>query len=209
MYESNPLVLYETLNQTLRRYISTTLPISRRYPRLQDAFQKLLNEQELVKGPFVEALPDFKKGHNPGALLRCNGGFLHDTLGQLPENILNRRLHDHQEKAISLACKKGRNILVATGTGSGKTETFLYPIANRLLDDPNPEQPGVRCLIIYPMNSLANDQLYYRIAPLFGKYLGSAHITFGRFTSQIRAKTHRWEEETRLKQNEKLMCDAL
>ena len=151
MHESNPLTLFEKLNHTLRRYISTTLPISRRYPQLQEEFRKLLDIQELVKGPFVEALPDFKKGQKLEALLRGKGGFLNDNLGQLPEKILNRPLHGHQEEALIKACKNGKSILVATGTGSGKTETFLYPMAHRLLDDPKPEKPGVRCLIIYPM----------------------------------------------------------
>jgi len=205
MYESNPLVLFNNLNQTLRRYIPTTLPVSRRYPRLQDAFRTLLDEQELVKGPFVEALPDFEKARDLRTLLRKNGGFLHDGLESLPDKILDRQLHGHQEEALTKACKDGRSILVATGTGSGKTETFLYPLAQKLLDDPNPSAPGVRCLIIYPMNSLANDQLYYRIAPMFGTQLADAGITFGRFTSQIRANTDRKEEETRLKENDKLM----
>lgn len=205
MYESNPLVLFDTLNQTLRRYIPTTLPISRRYPQLQDEFRKLLNDEELVKGPYVEALPDFKKGKPLRALLRKNGGYLNDKLDSLPKNLLDRSLHSHQEEAFTRACKDNKSILVATGTGSGKTETFLYSIANRLLDDPNPEAPGVRSLIIYPMNSLANDQLYYRIAPLFGVQLVEAGITFGRFTSQIRANTERKEEEIRLRDNEKLI----
>ena len=51
MFESNPLVLFNTLNRTLRRYIPTTLPIGRRYPDLQTEFRRLLEEQELVKGP--------------------------------------------------------------------------------------------------------------------------------------------------------------
>lgn len=205
MYESNPLILFESLNSTLRRYISTTLPISRRYPRLQEAFRGVLKDQELVKGPFLEALPDFRKGRTLKSLLRKNGGFLHDSIGTLPDKLIERQLHWHQEDALTKACRDQKSILVATGTGSGKTETFLYPIANRLLDDPDSDLPGVRCLIIYPMNSLANDQLYYRIAPLFGVQLASAGITFGRFTSQIRANTDRKEEETRLKENEKLI----
>ena len=205
MYESNPLVLFESLNNTLRRYISTTLPISRRYPRLQESFRNVLKDQELVKGPFLEALPDFKKGRALKFLLRKNVGFLHDEIESLPDKLLERQLHWHQEDALTKACRDQKSILVATGTGSGKTETFLYPIAHRLLDDPEANKPGVRCLIIYPMNSLANDQLYYRIAPLFGVQLASAGITFGRFTSQIRANTDRKEEETRLKENEKLI----
>jgi DEAD/DEAH box helicase/Helicase conserved C-terminal domain/MrfA Zn-binding domain len=205
MAEHNPLLIFKSLNETLRRYIPTTLPISRRYPRLQKAFRGLLNDQELVKGPFVEALPDFKKGRPLRALLRQNGGFLNDGLEKLPGKILDRPLHGHQEVALTKACRDKQSILVATGTGSGKTETFLYPLAHRLLDDPEPDALGVRCLIIYPMNSLANDQLYYRIAPLFGVQLAEAAITFGRFTSQIRANTDRREEEARLKENDKLI----
>lgn len=208
MSEHNPLVLYRTLRDTLRRYIPTTLPISRRYPILRREFRQLLESKELVKGPFLEALPDFEKGATLRSLLRAQGGFLNDALGALPSPILDRPLHRHQEDALRAACERLESILSATGTGSGKTETFLLPIAHRLLDDPEPERPGVRCLLIYPMNALANDQLYYRIAPLFGRQLAAARISFGRFTSQIRANTRRDEEMSRLRENDKLM-DAL
>jgi superfamily II DNA or RNA helicase len=118
---------------------------------------------------------------------------------------LDRPLHKHQDQALTLGCQEGKSLLVATGTGSGKTESFLFPIADRLLRDPAPNEPGVRCLIIYPMNSLANDQLYYRIAPLFGRYLKDFGIKFGRFTSHIRANADRKEEESQLKNNDKLL----
>jgi len=206
MSEHNPLILYRTLNDTLRRYIPTTLPISRRYPRLRQAFRRLLEAKELVKGPYLEALPDFEKGATLRRLLRTQGGFLHDGLSALPDPILDRPLHRHQEDALRAACEHQESLLLATGTGSGKTETFLLPIAHRLLDDPDPKRPGVRCLLIYPMNALANDQLYYRIAPLFGRQLAEAGISFGRFTSQIRANTKRDEELSRLRENDKLMA---
>lgn len=206
MAETNPLKLFDTLQATLERYIPTTLPISRRYPQLRQRFQDEVRQQTLVKGPYVEALPDFEKGTSLEQLLRRQGGFLHDGLGDLPATLLQRPLHRHQEQALTLACRDQRSLLVATGTGSGKTETFLYPIAHRLLDDPTPNVRGVRCLLIYPMNALANDQLYYRIAPLFAHQLASAGISFGRFTSQIRANTPRDEEEYRLQGNDKLMA---
>ena len=38
MAENNPLILYQKLRDTLRRYIPTTLPISRNYPELKKAF---------------------------------------------------------------------------------------------------------------------------------------------------------------------------
>lgn len=205
MSESNPRRLHDALNATLRRYIPTTLPISRRYPELRREVREQVAAQTLVQGPYVEALPDFEKGRPLRALLRGNGGYLHDGFGALPAALLDRPLHRHQEQALELACRDGDNLLVATGTGSGKTECFLYPLVQRLLDDPEPQRPGVRCLLIYPMNALANDQLYYRIAPLFGHLLGAAGISFGRFTSQIRAHTRRFEEESRLRENDRLM----
>ena len=203
MKEANPSTLVDELKAVLGRYISTALPINRRYPRLAERFRKILATQNLVEGPYVEALPDFDKGASLEELLLKNGGFLHDALGQVP--TASRRLHKHQERALQLAVRDCKSQLVATGTGSGKTETFLYPIAHALLSDPEPEKPGVRALLVYPMNALANDQLYYRIAPLFGQFLKGHNITFGRYTGQIRANIRRGEEESRLLNNAKLM----
>ena len=45
---------------------------------------------------------------------------------------------------------------MATGTGSGKTECFLYPILDHVLA--NPSQRGIKAIILYPMNALAGDQ---------------------------------------------------
>ncbi|OQK17983.1 hypothetical protein AU255_09035 [Methyloprofundus sedimenti] len=205
MTENNPLILYRQLRDTLRRYIPTTLPISRNYPELKKAFQAVLNAEVLVKGPYIEALPDFEKGNSLRTLLKEHGGFLHHGFAQLPDALLDRALHAHQQEALTAACRDQQSLLVATGTGSGKTECFLYPLAQQLLSDSNPDEPGVRCLLIYPMNALANDQLYYRIAPLFGQQLAQQQISFGRFTSQIRANTTRAEEEIRLQDNDKLM----
>jgi ATP-dependent helicase YprA (DUF1998 family) len=85
----------------------------------------------------VEALPDFEKGASLNALLKKNGGFLHDALDVLP--TAGRALHRHQQLALEYAARDGKSLLVATGTGSGKTETFLYPIAHTVLADPEPK----------------------------------------------------------------------
>lgn len=62
----------------------------------------------------------------------------------------------HQEQAFEYIHKK-KNIIIATGTGSGKTESFIYPIIHECSQTPDIE--GVQALIVYPMNALANDQL--------------------------------------------------
>ena len=73
----------------------------------------------------------------------------------------------HQQRAWDrLTGDDGRSTLVATGTGSGKTECFLYPILEYCYQHRG--EPGIKALIIYPMNALASDQAK-RIAKLIGK----------------------------------------
>ena len=75
---------------------------------------------------------------------------------QLPDMFPKvTRLRAHQEKAIR-AILDGKSTIVSTGTGSGKTETFLIPVLDHCLKNPG---PGVKALILYPMNALANDQV--------------------------------------------------
>lgn len=209
--DTNPLNLVEELRETLQRYIPTTLPVNRKYPNLRDEFKRLLDDHDknpLVQGPYLEALHDFEKGHSLNELTQNNGGYLHNDFSNLP--YPDRRLHSHQELALEKSCKENKSLVVATGTGSGKTETFLYPIINTLLNESQDERanPGVRALLIYPMNALANDQLFFRIAPLLCRYLGDAEITFGRYTGAVKANTTRAQEEAILLGKSKLI-DAL
>src|SRR5690606_34271149 len=96
---------------------------------------------------------------------RAAAEVIRDALGADPDAGFlaalqgSRQLYWHQEEAISRA-NRGRNIVVATGTGSGKTETFLYPILLSLYREflEGSLGPGVRALLLYPMNALANDQ---------------------------------------------------
>jgi len=203
MSETNPISFAQDLRTVMARYIATTLPISRRYPNLAREFRQLLDQENLVQGPFVEALPDFEKSKSLSQLLTSAGGFMHNGLGRLP--TATRPLHRHQEEALRRAIVDKESFLTATGTGSGKTETFLYPIAHELLSEPDPQRPGVRALLVYPMNALANDQLYYRVAPLFARYLKDFGITFGRYTGQVKSTAKRDEEESKIWNNPKLM----
>ncbi|MDP9191069.1 MAG: DEAD/DEAH box helicase [Acidobacteriota bacterium] len=85
-------------------------------------------------------------------------------------------LYTHQIESIHLS-QEGKNLVVATGTGSGKTECFLIPILDDIVRDP---YPGVRCIVVYPMNALANDQ----VSRLRGLLRGLPEVTFGRYTGE-------------------------
>ncbi len=93
---------------------------------------------------------------------------------------MDRPLYAHQEAAIRKAVGARRNLVIATGTGSGKTECFLVPILQHLVREQETgtlEQPGVRAMLMYPMNALANDQVK-RLRRLLTPF---PDITFGRY----------------------------
>jgi hypothetical protein len=139
-----------------RSYLRTTFHL--RDPILRASFDTALDAYSLTNGPFVEAIPSFVKA--PSAT-----DVLSDLLGAPMEPALGaalggrRPLYAHQQQAIR-AIDAGRNVVVATGTGSGKTEAFLYPILLHLYREHlrGGRRTGVRALILYPMNALANDQ---------------------------------------------------
>ncbi|MFH1514889.1 MAG: DEAD/DEAH box helicase, partial [bacterium] len=82
-------------------------------------------------------------------------------------------------KAIK-AIKSGKTTLVSTGTGSGKTECFLYPIISKCLELRDKNKPeGICAVLVYPMNALAEDQLQ-RLRGL----LAGTGITFGMYVGK-------------------------
>lgn len=189
MNETDPIAMGRSLETSIRRYLRSALLISRTYPKLAGGIERLLNQPGLLlKGPFVEALPDFHKAGSLRALATGEAPLLHPDFARLLDNEFTRPLHQHQGEALQAILGKRHNVVVATGTGSGKTECFLYPILDALLKE-TPEdrtRPGVRALLVYPLNALANDQLYKRIVPMFVGRFASAGITVGRFTGLTR-----------------------
>ncbi len=179
MSTRDPLELADAIEDRYRRYLETTF--SFRDPDLRKSFSQAL-EGHLRKGPYLEASPAFRSHRS-----------LKDLLAELDQPIdsatadamlADRPLFAHQERAIRNVLF-GRNVVVATGTGSGKTETFLYPILLHLYAEAQQGTlgPGVRALVLYPMNALANDQRD-RIGSIFRRLVeaGSGfRFTFGQY----------------------------
>ncbi len=152
----NLIEIASQIEERYRRYLKTTFHF--RDPELRRSFEQALDSGHLSKGPYLEATPVFKRGQRPRELFANLLGFQPDE-GFLKAVQGDRPLYQHQEEAISRVFK-GSNIVVATGTGSGKTEAFLYPILLHLYREFRAGKLccGVRALILYPMNALANDQ---------------------------------------------------
>ncbi|MDA8217191.1 MAG: DEAD/DEAH box helicase [Dehalococcoidales bacterium] len=152
----DPIELAALVEERYRRYLETTFFF--RDPDLRRSFTEALKSGRLSKGPYLEATSVFKPGLTPRTLFtqllgrEPDEGFLAAVNGE-------RLLYQHQEQAIRKV-DQGRNVVVATGTGSGKTEAFLYPILLHLYRESLTTrlEPGVRALVLYPMNALANDQ---------------------------------------------------
>ncbi|MDI3420123.1 protein kinase domain-containing protein [Streptomyces luteolus] len=96
--------------------------------------------------------------------------------------------HRHQYEAVE-AAQAGDSYVLTTGTGSGKSLSYIVPIVDRVLKQREQEGPGaparVRAIVVYPMNALANSQLeelkkYLR----HGFGAGGEPVTFARYTGQ-------------------------
>ena len=177
----NPIQAARTIEASYRNYLATTIHFEDK--ELQNQLRAILEGRNfLSKGPFLEATPPHTKDATVRDLVDqelLNKGML--SLGGFDPD---RQLYVHQVNAIKKALEK-KNYIVVTGTGSGKTECFLLPIINDILEEfsNSGHKPGVRAMILYPMNALANDQLK-RLRTL----LERTDITFGRYTGDTLEK---------------------
>ncbi len=179
----DPLAAAERIQGAFVRYLISTY--SSRDETLGSDFRLALSgdpEFSLIKGPYVQATPPYAKGLSLVQLVEEQ--VLHQGFLRLPETVfpIYRPLYLHQEQAIRKLCA-GRNLIISTGTGSGKTESFLFPILHHLLleaENGSLGSPGVRALLLYPMNALANDQVK-RLRELLKFF---PEITFGRFIGE-------------------------
>ena len=108
-------------------------------------------------------------------------GVLHPALAAL---VPYTNLFGHQDRAIR-AIGAGRSTLVSTGTGSGKTECFLYPIISHCLSLRDEDaSPGLAAVLVYPMNALAEDQL-----GRLRRLLAGTGIPFGMYVGKTPQRT--------------------
>lgn len=179
----NPIVFTEKVVRSFLRYQLTAYPFADE--RLLGQMRRLLSLEEtrqspLLKGPYVSVSRPFRRGAAVEDLI-AEGVFHPHMRQRIPAEISH--VYGHQEEAIR-AVNAGRTTLVSTGTGSGKTECFLYPIVSKCLElrDQGAES-GISAVIVYPMNALAEDQLG-RLRSL----LAGTGISFGMYVGKTPEK---------------------
>lgn len=186
MTRLSPIQIYNEARESLAAYLDTAYRIG--HPLVAQERSSLIRQGETIaQKPFVETTPPFR---TKDYLKDVKSPFIPPLLSELFNNhILGRcPLYAHQQYALEKEWNTNgtpSSIVIATGTGSGKTEAFLLPILADILretdewaDGPSDlpdcgciengawrhrryaegRMPAVRTVILYPMNALVNDQ---------------------------------------------------
>lgn len=160
----NPVLASENIKNGYVDYITTSFHMAdAEYNRQFE--DKLKTNGTVTKGPYLEISGAYVSSKSISELIREKRiSPLFADLESAPEEKkelrIQRPLYLHQEKSFE-KIHAGENVIVTTGTGSGKTECFLIPVINDLLEqiESGTLTDSIRAILIYPMNALANDQI--------------------------------------------------
>jgi ATP-dependent helicase YprA (DUF1998 family)/very-short-patch-repair endonuclease len=155
--------------------------------RIAEYVNRELQDGALWPEPLVQLNPAFEPGETVDELV--NLGVIHPECGRIfrikdnpNEQGRPLRLHRHQADAVKIAIQ-GRDYVLTTGTGSGKSLAYLIPVVNHVLQ--NGPRRGIQAVIVYPMNALANSQVGELEKFInFGYPDQRGPITFRRYTGQ-------------------------
>lgn len=143
-----PATLAQEVKHQLLHYLEATFPM--RNIANEHALERFFNDpvNGLFKGPWVQLRKPFRQASSSGEQ------FFDLTIPFTP--------FKHQWQSWHRLTSKDNHpkpTIVTTGTGSGKTECFLYPILDHCLRQHNEgKKDGIKAIILYPMNALAADQ---------------------------------------------------
>ena len=187
--DGDVFAIHERIKQELQYYIRSQY--FGKNPLLLEAFEEEFQKKGvLYQTPYLESPAVYKKAD--GGLNNLSAPlWLKDFYNQLAKNDLGvyPAPYKHQVEALQ-AFLDGKDILVSTGTGSGKTECFMWPLLAKLAAEAK-ETPqswnsrGIRAIIMYPMNALVNDQIS-RLRKLIGDKSGAFWDVFKQFTHASR-----------------------
>jgi len=142
---------------------------------LRQAFEQVLNEPGfLIQDIYLQVLPVYERTSSITEL----APEVRQMFGEIAENP-----YKHQAEATRRLLE-GKPVLIATGTGSGKTEAFLMPIVDWCYRHKG--KKGVKAILLYPMNALINNQ-----RDRLRRLLRGTGISFGRYTGETELEGQR------------------
>lgn len=185
-------------------YISSFINISDR--EIQKVVEKELIRGKLWPEPLLQFNPSFEIVGTIDHIAGPEG--LHPDIRHIFSNF---KLYRHQIEAIRLGIA-GKDFVVTSGTGSGKSLTYIGSIFNYILS--NPATKGISAVVVYPMNALINSQFeeFTRYQKNFEKATGKHFpISFGQYTGQEKeeARTKMREEPPQILLTNYMMLELL
>jgi hypothetical protein len=158
--------------------------------RIASFLEERLDSADQWPDPWLSLNPSFATGGTPAELIAA--GLLEpgcERIFRVKEHADDPgrdpiTFHRHQRDAIETA-RTGASYVLTTGTGSGKSLAYIVPIVDRVIRERTTSGPGVKAIVVYPMNALANSQveelrkfLHHGFAP------HERAVTFERYTGQ-------------------------
>ncbi|WP_454051077.1 DEAD/DEAH box helicase [Cellulomonas sp. Marseille-Q8402] len=211
---ANPLVVGRAINETVLRYIDTAFYLRDSGMRAERR-RLLLEDVRLMPDPLLEPVLPYDGVVDAIQACRSVGmtadeasWLVHGLFGTSPGDDVRLRRHQADALTVGLASDGPTNPVITSGTGSGKTESFLLPVLARLLMEARGWAPAsgvnawwdthhwspvrkdelrpaaVRTMVLYPTNALVEDQMsrLRRTARRISA-LGGPALWFGRYTS--------------------------
>ena len=170
------------IDEDYQSFVSSFLQI--RDPRIGARVTEELGEGRLWPEPRIGLNPAFESGGTVGELI--DRGLLHDDCRDIFRAGKERgpgselRFHRHQVDAIEAAARDA-NYVLTTGTGSGKSLSYIVPIVDHVLRTGSGE--GIKAIVVYPMNALANSQRD-ELDKFLKHGFGTPPVTYQRYTGQ-------------------------
>ena len=181
--------VFELRNKLIRSYQEYATSFMRiRDTRIKARVDSALAEGKLWPHPQLGLNPAFASGGSVGDLVA--EGLLHPDCEQIfragkshADGIgKEMKLHQHQADAIR-AARADRNYVLTTGTGSGKSLSYIIPIVDHVLRTGSGQ--GTKAIVVYPMNALANSQMEELEKFLgHGPWGNTPPVSFKRYTGQ-------------------------
>jgi DEAD/DEAH box helicase domain-containing protein len=188
-----PAVIGAQIRRGIKEFLATTFPVTN--PYFANALDDLLERPgEVFRGPYVSLKLPFTASAS-------SRRFFPEVL---PEWF---RPFRHQEQAWErLDWRAARSTVVATGTGSGKTECFLYPILDHCYEQRG--RRGIKAILIYPMNALATDQAGRIAEAIYRNDALRGRVTAGLYLGEQDERDSPVMTESRVIANRHTMRDA-